>query len=188
MNLTLSMRYFWDDFSGTGGLTAPGLPCMKAEIFSRRLGFLLVFMALGGCTTSNSGPVAITKVNPYHLNEKTAASRSTDPMLEFRPERLLHGAVTAEERRDRFGFYFSIFWKTDTRDPATVRLDFRQGNTGSRVFTREETVSSPKRSNVTKFRVIGDEYEANGKVTQWKVSVIEAGKVVAEYKSFLWKE
>ena len=46
----------------------------------------------------------------------------------------------------------------------------------------------PKRSNVTKFEVTGSDYWDGGKVTQWKVSIVESGVVVAEFRSFLWKE
>ena len=47
-------------------------------------------------------------------------------------------------------------------------------------------VSEPKHSNVTKFEVTADTYLRDGKVTQWKASIVEDGVVVAEYKSYLW--
>lgn len=109
-------------------------------------------------------------------------------MLEFEPRRLLHGAVTVEDHEDRYGYYFTIFWTSETRSPATVRLEYRQGATGSQILRKEVEVSAPRKKNTTEVQIIGDEYAEGGKVTQWKVTILEAGTKVAEYKSFLWKE
>lgn len=142
--------------------------------------------AFAGCATTGSGPVAITKVNPFHL-QASSELNSGDPMLEFEHRRHLLGAIEQAEVEERYGNYFSIFWKTETKAPATVRLEFRQGKTGNEVHSLEEFVAKPGRTNVTKFQVAGPDYRDSGKVTQWKASVIENGTVVAEYKSYLWQ-
>lgn len=146
--------------------------------------------ALASCTTTGSGPVAITKVNPYHLQSTPGGIDTTggsDPMLDFEHRRYLLGAIDDSEAEERYGNYFSIFWKTQSKAPATVRLDFRQGKTGNQIHSLEEFVSKPGRTNVTKFQIAGPDYRSKGKVTQWKASVIENGTVVAEYKSYLWQ-
>ena len=56
------------------------------------------------------------------------------------------------------------------------------------VLSKELFIADPKGNNVTKFQIVGDDFEDGGKVTQWKASVIEDGVVMAEYRSFLWKE
>ena len=146
-----------------------------------RLLLLGGLVALGGCNTTASGPVAITKVNPYHLYD-IKIIRTEDRMIHFEKRRLLHG-----DSRERFGNYFTVFWETKTRNPATVRLEYRQGSTGFQVHTQEVVVAAPKRSNETEFKVIGDDYHKNGKVTQWRVVVVEDGNVAAEYQSYLWQ-
>jgi len=153
--------------------------------------FLLGFGAaasvlLAGCTVPTSGSVSITKVNPYHLYDKQGGG-SSDNMLAFEKDRLLYGAVEAEEVEDRFGHYFTIFWDTKTKAPATVRLEYRQAMTGGAIRYLENPVADPKGRNVTKFEVTGDDYRVNGKVTQWRVVILEGGAQVAEYKSFLWQ-
>lgn len=156
--------------------------------FSKSL-FLLFFgtaFALSACNTT-SGPVSIVKVNPYHL-DTIAITRTDDRMIEFEDRRRLYGAVTSEDYREISGQYYSVFWKSKDRNPATVRFEFRQSGSGPKVYSKEILVSRPKRSNVTKFEVTGSEYLNTGKVTQWKASIIESGVVVAEYRSFLWKE
>jgi len=142
---------------------------------------------LSGCSVPASGPVEITKVNPYHLDDHRIV-RTDDEMLEFRQRRLLYGAVDVREQRKRYGNYFTIFWKTESKSPATVRLDYRQGSTGPEIHTREVRVEDPGRKNTTKFQITGNDYHENGAVTQWKASIIEDGAVVAEQKSFLWKQ
>ena len=47
------------------------------------------------------------------------------------------GAITAEEYRERYGYYFTIFWKTDAPgSPNTVRLEYTQANTGATVHVK----------------------------------------------------
>jgi len=143
------------------------------------------FFLFAGCTTTGTGPVVITKVNPYHLQNGPLV-RTEDLMVDFEQQRYLYGAVENTERTELLGNYYTIFWKSETKSPATVRLDYRQGRTGLKVHTREVAVAEPKRSNVTKFEVTGGDYQRDGKVTQWKASIVENGSVVAEYKSYLW--
>lgn len=153
----------------------------------------LIFLAmvgisavLGGCTTTASGPVEITKVNPYHLLPGPIV-KTDDRMIEFEHRRHLRGAVETTELRERYGNHYTVFWKSETRNPATVRLEYRQGKTGLRVHTQEVFVASPKRTNTTHFKVVGGDYQEQGKVTQWKASILENGTVVAEYQSYLWQ-
>lgn len=151
-------------------------------------GILFSLLLPSACTVpSSGGPVAITKVNPYHLNNASWVS-TTDPMIQFEKTRHLYGAIDSEDYQERFGNYYTVFWKTDQPEvPATIRLDYRQAKTGPKILTKEVTVASPKAKNATKFEVLGDEYETNGPVTQWKASIIQNGNVITEYRSFLWK-
>ncbi|MEX2581128.1 MAG: hypothetical protein WD342_18865 [Verrucomicrobiales bacterium] len=146
-----------------------------------------LLLLLSGCATQGGGPVTITKVNPYHLQTGSIA-KTADEMVEFESRRFLYGAVDSEDHKERWGNYFSIFWKSETKAPATVRLEYRQGGTGPAIHRKETFVPEPGRRNVTKFEVTGDEYRKKGKVTQWKASIVENDEVVAEYKSFLWQQ
>lgn len=152
------------------------------------LACLMCVMCSVSCTVpSSSGPVAITKVNPYHLADASRVA-TEDPMISFEKTRLLYGAVDSDDLKERYGNYFTVFWKTDQPGvPATIRLEYRQANTGPKIFRQEMEVASPKRKNATHLKVTGDDYETNGVVTQWKASIVQRGEVVTEYRSFLWK-
>lgn len=143
--------------------------------------------ALPGCTTAQpSGPVSITKVNPYHLQEMSLVE-TDDEMIRFAHRRHLYGVVDGSDFNEKRGNYYTVFWNSKNKAPATVRLEYRHASTGPEVHTKEIAVLSPKRRNATEFAIIGAEYLERGKVTQWKASIVENGVVVAEYKSFLWK-
>ncbi len=164
---------------------------MKAayrNAFILSAGLLVSFLLPAACTVpSSSGPVAITKVNPYHLQDATWVA-TADPMARFEKPRHLHGAIDETDRKERYGNYYTIFWKTDQPGtPATIRLEYRQARTGPKVLTREIAVPSPKRKNTTEFKVVGVDYETNGPVTQWKASIVQNGVVITEYRSFMWK-
>ena len=159
-------------------------------IFSRKI-FLLPSVVcaaflLTGCQTTESGLVTISKVNPYHL-ESTSVVETDDEMIKFEQRRHVYGAVEWEEFREREGYYYTVFWNTKNKTPATVQFEYCLAATGPQVHVKEIHVSDPKRRNATRFEVIGDEYRINGRVTQWRATVVENEVVVAEYKSFLWK-
>lgn len=166
--------------------TKPMLPIHRMIPGAKKILSTAACCGLVGCSVSASGPVTITKVNPYHL-QSVQRIITEDEMIDFEHRRLLHGAINAEEQRDRFGNYFTIYWKSKRRDPVTVRLEYRLGKTGLQVHVQDEVVERPGRTNTTKFQVTGEDYHENGKVSQWRVSVVQDGAVVSEYKSYLWQ-
>ena len=158
----------------------------NAIIFSAGV-CLLLFLPAACTVPSSSGPVAITKVNPYHLKDANAED-TVDPMIRFEKDRHLRGAVDSADLEEIYGNYYTVFWKTDKPGvPATIRLDYRQARTGPQILTREIQVSSPKKKNATHLKIIGSDHKTNGAVTQWKASIIQNGAVITEYKSFLWQ-
>ena len=158
----------------------------NALIFS--VGLSLSLSLLASCTVpSSTGAVAITKVNPYHLKDSKREA-TVDPMIRFEKERRLRGAIDRIDRKEIYGNYYTVYWKTDQPGiPATIRLEYRQARTGPQILTQEIVVSSPKKKNTTHLKIVGDDYETNGQVTQWKASIVQNGAVITEYKSFLWK-
>lgn len=153
----------------------------------RVFALLLAALALGACSSSVEGPGGkITKVKYYHLQPAVPAITQVQA-VNFEREHYLYGAVTAEEIRNRFGHYYTIFWKLDDRTgPVTVRFDYRMANSGLKSFSKEIVVDDIRRSNITKFEVNGEEYQKNGRVTMWKVSVLRGKEELVSQQSFLW--
>lgn len=109
-----------------------------------------------------------------------------DDMIAFERARTTYGAVTAVERRLRYGHYYDFYWRSARPVDVTVRFEYRQQNLGSYVQAREIDYKGVKGSIETSFQVIGDDYDQEGKVTAWRAIIIENGKIVALNQSFLW--
>ena len=55
------------------------------------------------------------------------------------------------------------------------------------VQAQEISYPSARGSNKTEFKVVGDDYFDDGRVTAWRCCIIENGRVVAETHSFMWE-
>ena len=109
-----------------------------------------------------------------------------DPMVNFMWNRMDQGSVNGEERRLQYGHYFTFYWRSKRKADLTLRLEYRQINLGSRVQAREFFYKDVKGSVKSEFKIIGDDYEEDGRVTGWRAILIENGVIVGLNQSFLW--
>jgi len=117
-------------------------------------------------------------------NQKTATVQ--DAPITFERQYRLYGAVTALDRRQRFGDYFDFFWRAKRPSDLTVRLEYRQEKLHEHVQAQEITYRSARGTHKTEFKVIGDDYFDDGRVIAWRCLLIASGRIVAENRSFLW--
>lgn len=116
-----------------------------------------------------------------------APVRTVDRAVEFERDHLLYGAVTRADVTERFGHYYTIFWRANDRtQPVKVRFEYRQANTGLEAKVIEEEVTDVRRTNSTKFQVTGNEYNASGRVTAWRVTLLRGREELASQQSYLW--
>ena len=120
------------------------------------------------------------------LNDPRLFKPTIDPMISFERQRVNFGAVNQIDRQQRYGHYFTFFWRATRKADLTVRLEYRQENLGSYVQARELNYRGAKGTMQTDFRVIGDDYNEDGKITAWRALLIENGRIVALNQSFLW--
>jgi hypothetical protein len=164
---------------------------------------LLAVASLSACTTppeplhqipiahANVVPLAlsdefeISKVNKF-LNDSRFQKPTDNAMLIFERQRMNYGAITGVDYVERRGYYFDVWWSAKRQADITVRLEYRQENLGAHVQAKEVSCPAAKGSLQTKFTVIGDEYKENGKITAWRLLLIENGRAVGLYQSFLW--
>lgn len=143
-------------------------------------------LLLAACASRNDG----IEVRNFTLRDE-ARSRGDDPMIRMEKQRRLLGAVSAEERRQRLGDYYSVKWRHSAADRAqgevTVEFRYRQGGTASRVKRMTRNFSAAETGGVAEFAVIGDEYFKNGRVLAWEVLLKRGGSVVASERSYLWR-
>jgi hypothetical protein len=99
-----------------------------------------------------------------------------------------YGAITGSDIRDRYGNYFVFFWRAKRTANLTVRLEYRQQKLGAFVQAREVDYPDAHGSYVTRFEVNGDDYLQQGRVSQWRVLLIENHQaIVALNQSYLWR-
>ena len=148
-----------------------------------------IFTSLMGiaCQSNNlhQSATAITN-SKYFLLDPAKQPASIDPMIRFEQRHYLHGAITSEDRKDRYGHYYVFWWTDNARTPAVIRLEYRQENTGVQVKVQEFAVNAPYQRNKSRFQVTGAEYQSGGRVTPWRVSIIRNGRVIAHDQSYLW--
>ena len=148
----------------------------------------LILTALPSCSSTVRGPGGkVTKVKTYHL-QPTERIRGNDPAIQFERAYYLHGAVTLAEQMERAGQYYTFFWKVvDRTQPVKLRFEYRQQKTGLTVKMKELDVTDVGRSNITKVSVIGAEYQADGPVTSWKLTILRGKDELVHVDSYLWK-
>ena len=119
-------------------------------------------------------------------NDPKAFKVATDPMILFERERMNFGAVTNVDKMQRYGNYFTFYWRADRKSDITVRLEYRQENLGAYVQAKEVSYTGVKGTTKTQFKVIGDDYVQDGRVVAWRAILIENGRIVGLTQSYLW--
>jgi len=151
------------------------------RVFST-LGWLALSF-LGAC--SNGDP-ALT-VKQFHLRE-ISSEKGQDPFVRGEEQRRLFGAVSIAERKLRLGQYYTIAWRNpQVGTPVRVVFEYRQAATTDKVLTMESTFGAAAKAGESEFAVIGDDYQANGRVLAWQVTLFRGSEIVAQRRSFMWR-
>lgn len=120
------------------------------------------------------------------LNEPELIKPTTSEMISFERQRVNFGAVTQFDRQQRYGHYYTFYWRSSRKTDLTLRFEYRQQKLGSYVQAKEITYPAAKGTIQSQFQVIGDDYADEGKVTAWRAVLIENGRIVGMTQSFLW--
>ena len=113
----------------------------------------IVSVSLLVCSCSTSDPAssgtAITNVKYFHLDHEQEIE-TPDMMIRFERQHYMHGAITADEKRDREGHYYVIWWESkDKTTPATLLFEYRQLLTGPEIQTIEVPIDRIRKKNKT---------------------------------------
>jgi hypothetical protein len=179
-----------------------GEPVYSA-LMTRFLAALLAAAALSACSSSDEpprqSPIARADVVPLalsddfkfrkvtkFLNDPRFQKPTQDQMLVFERQRVNFGAVTSLDQLERRGYYFNVWWSSKRQTDVTLRLEYRQEKLGSYVQAKELHYPAVKGGVESQLRVIGDEYNENGRITAWRLLLIENGRAVGLHQSFLW--
>jgi hypothetical protein len=151
--------------------------------------YLLTETAPGQEKTSSTDSVR-SATKGGKLSSTAPSSKSTtvqDASIRFERQYRLFGAATKLDQRERIGNYFDFFWKARRSADLTVRLEYRQEKLHAHVQAQEISYSNARGSCKTEFKVVGDDYFDDGRVTAWRCLLIENGRIVAETHSYMWE-
>jgi hypothetical protein len=128
------------------------------------------------------------------ISSTSSSSKSTtssavvqEQSLLFERSYRLYGAVTAFDKRQRYGDYFDFFWRSKRPANVTVRFEYKQEKLRAFVQAKELTYTGARGTCHSAFRVIGDEFANDGAVLAWRCLLIANQRIVAEKRSFLWE-
>jgi hypothetical protein len=117
----------------------------------------------------------------------TKAATSQDASIMFERQYRLFGAVTKLDQHQRFGNYLDFYWRAKRPANLKVRLEYRQAKTHAHIQAQEAAYPDARGNYKTEFKIVGDDYFDDGRVTAWRCLLIENGKIVAEKRSNLWE-
>jgi hypothetical protein len=145
---------------------------------------LLVILCLTGCSTRSS-----LEVDSFFMRD-FSTPETDEKMIRMEKLRRLHGALTAAERNDRLGHYYTMHWS----DPAgagkgeiEIVFEYQQGSTASQVKRQWQRFASSDRSGKAEFRVTGNDYLKGGRVLAWKATLKRGGREIESHHSYLWE-
>lgn len=124
------------------------------------------------------------------LSGNAPSSKTTtmqDSSIRFERPYRLFGAVTKLDQRERVGNYFDFFWRARRVANITVRLEYKQEKLHAHIQAQEIVYPNARGNYKTEFKVVGDDYFDDGRVTAWRCCLIENGAIVAETHSYMWE-
>lgn len=146
------------------------------------------FWGLGALMlVSCGGPREVLEVKEFHLRSIEMGVNESEVVRGEKLKRL-YGAVSAEQRRDRLGEYFTLQWNGPAgREGEPVRLvfDYRQAASASKVLTMEQELPGTA-SGTAEFHVTGPAYQQGGRVLSWRVRMFRGGDLVETRRSYMW--
>ena len=92
------------------------------------------------------------KTKLFH-NDPLYFKPTIDPTISFERQRLNFGAVSNYDRQERYGHYFTFFWRAQRPADVIVRLEYRQENLGSHVQAQEKTYRGARGTMKSEFRL-----------------------------------
>lgn len=152
----------------------------------RRLALGLGMLALASCSSLPESSASIARVKYYHLVADKPFVVNDQAIMAERAYHL-HGAITKAETLSRSGNYYTVFWRARHEGKLKVVFEYRQAKAGLKPRVKEVLIEKPEGSGVAKFEVIGDEYAQDGRVTAWRVSIVDEGGQELDFESsYLW--
>jgi len=151
---------------------------------------LKAFILISGIflIASCGGSRELLEVRTYTLKEENF-DEDGELLIRGEAQRLLYGAVTLEQRRERIGEYFTVRVRegASSAQPARIRFEYRQSSSGSQIKQANKSLNTTDKG-VVEFAIKGKSYQSGGSVTSWRVSSYDGkGNLLDQKRSYLWE-
>ena len=145
--------------------------------------FVLLSLLMVSCV---SDPLGLN-VKQYHLRENMF-DQNGNLMARGEVQRLLHGAVTVEEQRQKIGQYYHVIWKQEDASMLgdEIIFEYQQASSGSKIKRLVHKTAAAKEIDAY-FSIVGNDYRRNGRVLAWRATVRRDGQTIASQKSYMWR-
>lgn len=167
------------------------------------ISYLLACSLLVSCMTPEPPVVKLEKANPLplqidshfafrketqFLNDPATFRPSRSETIDFMRKSYMWPATTKLDQDELRGNYLNFYWwNHGPAQDVTIRLEYHQAGLGNMVLAREISYTDVKGSVCSIFKVIGDDYLENGRITSWRAILIVNNRIVALTQSFLWQ-
>lgn len=145
----------------------------------------LIPLLLVSCANNEPEPLSVRQ---FHLRDITPADKDAQMV---RGEQLyrMRGAVTLEQRRNRLGDYYTIYWNTAEAASGNLKVvfEYQQATTASKILTMTRDIPASQTSGSVEFRIAGEAYREGGNVLAWRARLMKGGRVIAMKRSYLWR-
>ena len=161
------------------------------------------FFLLASCSTMQPPVIKLEQANvlPLNINSNFSFRKETQFLNDPSTFRTSHSEVVNFQRRSYMwpatteldiselrGNYFNFYWwNHGSPENVTIRFEYRQAGLSNEVLAREITYPHAQGSIRSIFKVTGDDYLENGRVTCWRALLVVNNQVVALTQSFLWQ-
>lgn len=151
-----------------------------------RLLLLILPVILGVSCASNKSKV---DVSVYHLKDIERVKRG-NKVVRSEQQKRLRGAISRGEQEERKGLYYTVAWSLrahELSEPIRIVFKYQQAATASKILTQELVLPVTKTKGSCEFTVVGEDYQKNGRVLDWRIEVYSGSQLLESEQSYLWK-
>ena len=150
----------------------------------KKLICVLGSVLVGACAQSD--PLT---VKPFQLRDEHIGG-GDEPMARMEKSRRLYGAVSASERHQRLGQYYTFLWNDPVgvgSAPVEAVFEYQQGATASMIKRCKVSFPPGQAQGKAEFRVVGDDYFKGGRVLAWRATLMRGDRIISTQRSYLWR-
>lgn len=148
----------------------------------------LLLTGLAGVLVSCGGSSDPLQVRQFHLRDTDITNKDAQMV---RAEQLyrMNGAVTLEQRKNRLGNYYTIYWDTPEAAAGGMKIifEYQQAATSSKVLTMTRNIPAGQSTGSMELNIIGKAYREGGSVLAWRARLMKGNQVIDSKRSYLWR-